>query len=265
MKTHIVIPIGVSQPGTPVLSLLEKSIDSVLQQSSKEFILTVAADNNVSDECKKLLSDKGVEVKWFETSSFFRRGGIWKKISETWKTTDTKYVAFMHYDDIWDSKKLEVQVNQMESEDLNSSWSEVYVIDDNDNVVSGDCSYIEQFDSQSAGRRTCAQAHAMIVKREAFFSSGIMEFENTWSPVFEDLMIVFCNRQGRGKKVYGAKFFWRNHAMNMSNSILTDEKWKDLMNEQKTIGQYDDSSIESDANKMHQTMNRIVQEIIANG
>lgn len=264
MKTHIVIPIGVSQPGTPVLDLLEKSIDSIQKQTSSEYILTVAADTNVSDECKEMLLSKSVNVKWFEPASFFRKGGIWKKITETWKTTDTKYLAFMHYDDLWDSRKLEIQVKRMEEDSLNSSWSEVYVIDDKGNIVSPDCSHIKEFDKYSAGKRTVAQAHSMIVTRQSFFDSGIMEFQDRWSPVFEDLFIVFCNKMGNGKKAEGSRFFWRNHAMNMSNSILTDTKWKDLMIEQKQIGQYDDNSIQQDVNIMHDVMRNIIQEIHAN-
>lgn len=260
MKTHIVIPIGVSQPGTPVLSLLEKSIDSVLSQTSSEYVLTIASDSNVSDECKALLEKKNVQVKWFEPASFFRRGGIWKKIVETWKDSDTKYLAFLHYDDLWDSAKLETQILAMEQEDLNCSWSEVYVIDEKDNVVSSDCSHIYQFDKNTMGKRTLAQAHSVIVKRETFFTSGIIEYQDRWSPVFEDLFLVFCSKGGKNRKVNSAKFFWRNHDMNMSNSILTLEKWKDLMLEQKNVGQYADDVIQQDIEVLQQVMIKIINE-----
>lgn len=263
MITHIVIPIGVSQPGTPILSLLDKSISSIQNQTSTDYILTVAADTNISDECKKLLSDKKVEVKWFEPASFFRKGGIWKKISETWKTTETKYLAFMHYDDVWDTNKLKIQVDEMEKNSLDSSWTETYIIDENDNIVSHDCASILVFDKHSAGKRTAAQAHSMIVKRDSFFNSGIMEFQDCWSPVFEDLFVLIFNKIGNGKKVNNSKFYWRNHAMNMSNSILSDKKWKDLMIEQKQIGQYDDSLIEKDVQYMHNVMRKIIEDIYA--
>ena len=261
MKTHIVMPIGVSQPGTPVLDLLEKSIDSIQRQTSSNYILTVAADSNVPEDCKKLLVKKGVDIKWFESASFFRKGGIWKKISETWKTTDTKYLAFMHYDDLWDSKKLEMQVQRMEEEGLNSSWSEVYIIDSDGNIVSTDCAHIQEFDIYSAGKKTVAQAHSMIVKRDSFFDSGIMEFQDKWSPIFEDLFILFCNKIGKGKKIEGSKFFWRNHAMNMSNSILSDSKWKDLLSEQKKIGEYDDYIMYNVSISLDAVMRKIIQEI----
>jgi hypothetical protein len=80
-KTHVVIPIGVAAPGTPVLSLLRASIDCVLGQSTPDVVLTIASDSDVSEECKSLLDSYGekINVRWFEPASFFRRGGIWKK------------------------------------------------------------------------------------------------------------------------------------------------------------------------------------------
>ena len=258
---HIVMPIGVSQPGTPVLSLLEKSIDSILNQSFKHYIFTVAADENVSTECKKLLEKKGVDVMWFPTASFFRRGGIWKKITEAWKTTSTKYLAFIHYDDLWDSSKLKKQLMFMESESLNSSWSELYLIDDNHNVNPNDYARFEQFDVDNVGLRTPAMAHSMIVKRTSFFDSGIMEFENTWSPVWEDLFVLYMNKQGKGKKSHGAKMMWRNHRMNMSNSIFIDPLLKDVLAEQKTIGEYSNEECEQDSLVLHQHMLKLTKEI----
>jgi glycosyltransferase involved in cell wall biosynthesis len=261
MKTHIVIPIGVSQPGTPVLDLLEKSIDSIQRQTSSNYVLTVAADSNVSDDCKKLLSEKGVNVKWFEPASFFRRGGIWKKISETWKSTDTKYLAFLHYDDMWHSQKLEIQVKEMEANKLAYSWSETYVIDKNTNVVSGDCSFVEKFDTTNIHVKTLGLAHAMIVNREDFFSSGILEFEDKWSPVWENLFILHMQRSGNGKKAPGSKFFWRNHDMNMTNSIFVDPLLKPVMDEQHIIGNYSRDEIDIDHEFMNRHMNSLINEI----
>lgn len=262
-KTHIVIPIGVSQPGTPVLHLLEKSIDSILNQTSKEFILTVAADDNVSDECKTLLESKGVDVVWFSPATFFRKGGIWKKISEVWKTTDTKYISFLHYDDLWDSEKLEIQVKQMENESLDYSWSETYVIEANDLIISGDYASIAEFSKQNVGYKTCALAHSIITKRSTFFDSGILEFENEWSPVWENLYLLYLQKQGFGRKTSGAKFYWRNHNMNMSNSIFVDPALKPIMEEQRVVAEYPNEEVIKDEQMMNAHMNGLIKELQA--
>jgi hypothetical protein len=260
-KTHIVIPIGVSQPGTPVLSLLEKSVGSILNQTSKEFILTVASDDNIPDTHKKFLEDAGVQVKWFPPASFFRRGGIWKKITETWKDSDTKYLSFLHYDDFWDIKKLELQVQAMEEKNLSTSWSEVYVIDGESRVVSGDCATFQHFTKENAGFTSTAWAHSVITRRDTFFESGIVEHQDRWSPLFEMLYKVYLHKQGNGEKVAGSRFFWRNHEMNMTNSIFVDPALKPIMEEQRVIGEYPSDNVDRDYNAMREQMNQIINEI----
>lgn len=258
---HIVIPIGVSTPGTPVLSLLEKSINSIQNQTFKDFKLTIASDDDVSDECKKLLESKNVDVEWFSPATFFRKGGIWKKIKRVWDKSDTKYVCFMHYDDLWDSRKLEFQIELMEKKNLYSSWSETYIIDKDDMIVSQDLGIWNRTNKELAGTRTVAFAHSSIVKRAEFYDSGIMEFEDVWSPVFEDLYAIFIQKIGNGEKSVGSKFYWRNHDMNMTNSILCDTKWKDLMEEQRIIGEYSNNEVNEDASKLYPKMLEIVTQI----
>jgi len=264
MKTHIVIPIGVSQPGTPVLSLLEKSIRCIQNQTSKDFILTVASDDNISEECKELLNKLNVRVEWFKPASFFRRGGIWKKISECWKKEDTEYVAFLHYDDLWHESKLEKQIQAMDREDLNATWSETFVINENDQVVSQGCAYFNRMTRDMVGVRSLAMAHSFIVRKKAFFNSGIMNYENVWSPVFEDLFVLYMSKigaNGKARKVDDAIFYWRNHSSNMSNSMFVDPKWKNLMDEQRVIGEYSNAEIDEDVKMLHSEMERVKNEI----
>lgn len=142
MKTHIVIPIGVGAPGTPIQDYLEASVNSILEQTSTDFILTVAADTDIPDRCKKFLEEKNIEVKWFSPHTYFRRGGIWKKIFDTWKEKTTENVAFLHYDDLWDREKLEIQ-HEVIRTGKKSCWSEVYMIDRNGAVTTGDNSWNE--------------------------------------------------------------------------------------------------------------------------
>ena len=143
MKTHVVIPIGIGAPGTPVQEYLENSVNCVLNQTSQDFILTVAADSNIPERCKEFLEKNNIQVKWFEPYSYFRKGGIWKKIFDTWKETDTKYITFLHYDDAWNLEKLEIQTRLMESQNLEGSWSESYICNKNLEVYWGDCAYPE--------------------------------------------------------------------------------------------------------------------------
>jgi glycosyltransferase involved in cell wall biosynthesis len=267
MTTHIVIPIGVSVEGTPVPRLLEKSIDSILNQSSQDFILTVAADTNISEEAKAILESRGVRVKWHDPHSFFAPGGIWKKISDCWKEVDSKYVAFLHYDDFWDVDKLKLQVEAMEAEGLNGSWSEVHVVDDNDNLISGDCASWGEFTRGTLGSKTMAFAHSVIVNREEFLNSGILQFETMWSPIFEDIFAIYLHKIGKMHKVYGAKLYWRSHGMSMSSTLCLwtqpNSIWKEAVESQMSATGYLNDNVISDEQFVMQQIRNEMHEIAA--
>jgi len=218
-KTHIVIPIGVGAPGTPVQEYLEKSVMSILKQTSKDFVLTIAADNNIPDRCKDFLEKNNVTIKWFEPFTYFRKGGIWKKIFDTWKEYDTEFVAFCHYDDIWDLSKLEIQTRKMLDEQLDGSWSESYIIDGNSNIIGPSDYSWGELTKNTVGNRTMAFAHTTIVSREKLWNSGILEHEMNWAANFEDIWALYIHKIKNIKKAVGAKFFWRNHDKNISNTV----------------------------------------------
>ena len=203
-----------------------------------------------------------LRIKWFDKHSFFRPGGIWKKITDTWKEVESDYVAFLHYDDLWDIEKLEKQVSFMDSENLNSSFSECYMIDQNGSLLSGDAASWESLGSSTLGSRTMAFPHTVIVRKEKFFESGIMKYEQRWSACFEDIFTLYLHKIGKSRKSQGAKFFWRNHPDNMSNTLCLwtqpESIWKDVVISQQTEAGYSDEMVSSDH---RQVMNEIREEI----
>lgn len=264
MKLHVVIPIGVSAPGTPVLSLLEKSI-SCIQNQTINVKLTVASDTDVSEECKTLLKNMNVNVEWYEPGTFFRRGGIWKKITDNWSKVDSEYVAFLHYDDLWDISKAQLQIEAMEKMNIGCSWSETYVIDGNDTPITSDCARWWEFNKTTLGGRTTAFAHSCIVRKDAFFNSGIMEHEQKWSACFEDIFALYMHST-KGTKVVGAKFFWRNHDMNMTNTLCQwtqpNSQWRDEVLRQQEQGSYKDELVSADHHEVMESAKVFYNKII---
>ena len=234
MKVHIVIPIGVGAPGTPVQDYLEKSVNSILNQTSQEYILTVAADSNIPDRCKKFLEEHKINVKWFDPWTYFRKGGIWKKIFDTWKDTNTEFVSFLHYDDLWDSNKLALQLSTLEDKNIKGSWSEAYIMDGSGNVHTNDYSFSE-LSFNTVGQRSMAFSHSIIVSRDSLFNSGILDFEDKWAANFEDMYALFFHKIKYVAKTHGAKFYWRNHNMNISNTVHEDAQF---VIEQRSITDY---------------------------
>lgn len=218
MKTHIVIPLGVGSPGTPVQEYLESAVNSILNQTIKDYDLTVAADSNIPERCKQFLQDRQVEIKWFDTYSYFRRGGIWKKIFDTWKEKDTEFLAFLHADDMWDEHKLELQISTIKNQGLLGAWSETYIIDSTNEILSGDVSW-KELSYQTLGTRTPAFAHSVIISRKAVLESGILDHEDKWAGNFEDIWALYVHKIKKVGKAHGSKFFWRSHEKSVSNTL----------------------------------------------
>jgi len=209
-KTHIVIPIGVGAPGTPHPEYLRDSIESVLNQSSPDWILTVASDSNVSDEVKNLLSEyEGkVNVKWFEPFSFFRKGSIWKKIWDSWEDEDSKYVAFLHYDDIWHQDKLRDQVKLLETTDFKVATCKVFQIDSTKNVISQDLS--------SGYYAIC---HAMVWKKDCLKSTNLLKRYDEWAAYFEKVLIEEMLNAGSYTRCDSAIFYHRSHDKSITSTM----------------------------------------------
>jgi hypothetical protein len=263
MKTQVVIPIGVAAEGTPVQKFFEEGIESLLSQTEKVDIW-IAADENVPDRIKDFIKKQDLKVKWFEPHSFFRKGSIWKKIFDTWKEGDSEFVAFMHYDDVWDSMKHEMQLEHIQKENLNGSWSEVYVINDQSMAITGDCAGITEFNYSTVGRRHTAFAHSCVVNKEELFNSGIDECENEWTGNFEDVWAIFLAKIGNMKKTSGAKFFWRNHAHNITNSHGEPGHEAHYVKEQRDICNYQLKDVMDDVNSLNNILKRAYDHAINN-
>ena len=94
-RVHVVMPIGVGAPGTPVLRHLRASLDCLARQTFRDFRVTVAADENIPAEARSLVEAYGADIVWYPQDSYFRPGGIWKKITDQWQEVDSDYVGVL--------------------------------------------------------------------------------------------------------------------------------------------------------------------------
>ena len=255
---QVVVPIGVGAEGTPVQKYFEEGIESLLSQSVPVDVW-IAADSNVPDRIKEFIEKKNLNVKWFDPFFFYRKGSIWKKIFDTWKESDSEYVAFMHYDDVWEIDKALLQTETMTRESLEASWSEVYVIGESSEIKSGDVAHFQRLDIDNWNSRTVAFAHSTIVRRDSIFSSGILEHENDWAATFEDIWILYLRTFQNAHKVTGALFFWRDHSMSLTQTGREEAKF---VQEQRAVTNYTLSETFSDSDKMNKTLERVKSKIL---
>ena len=218
----IVVPLGISSPGTPVVRYLQWCIESLQnQQTSHKYEIVFACDDNVSSEVKDLLKSTGCSISWYDPYSFFRKGSIWKKIITEWQKIDSKFVSFCHYDDLWSLNKVESQLNLMNVEQLELSWSTVQVIDSDNRIISNIEIRETLNESTIKKGQTYAFSHSTIVSKDKFVNNGILKYLDRSAPVYEGLHYLFCHKL-KGKKDPNSVFYHRVHNNSVSNNLHTE-------------------------------------------
>lgn len=253
----IVIPLGVSTPGTPNMNLLKMCVDSLNnQKTSYSYDIVFACDDNVSEEVKSYLLSTRHKISWHDSYSFFRRGSIWKKIIQEWEKCDSEYVAFCHYDDMWSPNKVQSQLDLMKQESLELSWSRVHAIDDQNRVLSGDLAARTELNRDTIRQgQTYAFSHSTMLKKDKFLSCGILEYLDRSAPVYEGLHYIFCHKL-KGKKDINSAFFHRIHGLSVSNNLSRETPEISKIRE---IAEYSLNEVKFDENGIK--MEEIIKEI----
>jgi hypothetical protein len=237
MKDLIIsIPIGISSPGTPILKYLKKCVESIKnQKTSYSYEIIFACDENVSIEVKNFLNETGYKIKWYDSFYFFRKGSIWKKIYDQWLENEGKYIAFSHYDDMWHENKIENQLSFMENSNSDLSWSSVYVINSDDQIISTDLSSYNELSKYTIRQpQSYAFSHSSILKKDTFLDTGILDVLNESSRIYEELHFIFCHKL-KGKKISNSIFYHRSHTDSISTQFKTDNN---IINDQRKITNY---------------------------
>ena len=252
----IVIPIGVSSPGTPVVPYLKWCVESLKnQQTNYSYKVVFAADNNLPSEAARVLSESGFDVSLYEPYYFMRRGGIWKKIYTEWEKYDSKYIAFSHYDDMWSLDKIQNQISFMESNQLELSWSKVQVINETNSIVSHDVCKHSILSKNTIRTGSYAFCHSSMMKKDAWFNSGIVDTVETGSAIYEQLQFIYSHKL-KGAKDESSVFYHRTHSNSVSSQFTTE---KDFMVEQRKIADYSIQQVWQDAENLN--VNSIIEEI----
>ena len=222
-RVHVVMPIGVGAPGTPVLRHLRASLDCLARQTFRDFRVTVAADENIAPEARSLVEAYGADIVWYPKDTYFRPGGIWKKITDQWQEVDSDYVAYFHYDDLWDETKLAEQVALIESRALNGCYTAGLRIDDDGVVTPGDIALPALDPSQAGSHPGAWTLHSMLLRRDAILGSGLLAHEQSWAAIFEQLFFLYVLKLGRVEKCTTTTFFYRDHPATISNTVREEE------------------------------------------
>jgi hypothetical protein len=214
-----------------------------------------AADNNLPSEAAHVLAESGFDISLYEPYYFMRRGGIWKKIYTEWEKYDSKYIAFSHYDDMWSLDKIQNQISFMESNELELSWSKVQVINETNGVVSPDICKHSILSKDTIRTGSYAFSHSSMMKKDAWFKSGIVDKVEKGSAIYEQLQYIYSHKL-KNAKDESSIFYHRTHLNSVSCQFSTE---KDFMVEQRKIADYSLQEVLKDAEELN--VNSIIEEV----
>ena len=256
----VVIPIGVSIEGTPVQHYLEQCVQSIKNQNNNFKIqIIVAADSNIPQRCKNFLNKNKIITVWYEPHYYYRKGGIWKKIYDQWEKTECKYVAFCHYDDIWHENRVKLQIDFMNKNNLETSWSSVQQINVNGEITSEDISSLSILSELTIHDKTYAFCHSSITNKESLFKLSIIEEIVYSSAIYEDLFFIYSHAL-KGKKCNDSIFYHRVHNCSLT-STFGDESRVEVVSQRKSSN-YSLQETLMDADKI--CLSKIKEKILNN-
>ena len=140
------------------------------------------------------------------TSSGTRRtrtsgpAGSGRRSPTSGRRSTSDYVAYFHYDDLWDTTKLAEQVALIESRALNGCYTAGLRIDDDGVVTPGDIALPALDPSQAGSHPGAWTLHSMLLRRDAILGSGLLEHEANWAAIFEQLFFLYVLKLGRVEK-----------------------------------------------------------------
>ena len=218
----IVIPLGVSVPGTPVFKYLQLCVESIQKQkTSYNYDIIFSCDTNVNDNVKQFLESTNFKIAWYDPFYYFKKGGIWKKIYDQWNLNESRYYAFSHYDDLWSENKIQSQIDKLDETKSDICWSRVQIIDSGDFIIN-EVKTIDQLTNQTLyNTPTYAFSHSTIVSKK-IFDTNIMEHAYSWSAIYEELYYIYSHKL-KGIKDNNSIFYHRIHNDSISNTFNDED------------------------------------------
>ena len=208
--------VSVIMPFYKNLSLLKKSLKSVLKQSYNNFEIIIINDNpkkNLNLALKSMLiNSKKIKIinnKINCGAGLSRNKGI--------KYSKGEYIAFLDSDDIWNKKKLETQIMFMKNKKIFASHTSYQIVDLNGHIISfrhaRNLTYEDLLKSCDIGLSTVVLNKKIIKNNRKLFPNLVTK---------EDF-VLWLKISKRGVKFYGINKCltkWTLTPNSLSKSIL---------------------------------------------
>ena len=166
------------------LQFLKESIESVLNQSFKNFELIIINDCSTNMEVEKIIleyKEKDNRIIYLFNKINLKQA---KSRNKWMKIAKWKYISFIDDDDIWiDEKKLEKQIDYMETHgNVGICWTFWDIIDMNGNIILQE----KCRDSDKKIRNTILQANQFCTSSVMIINDENLRFDEKFSWFSED-------------------------------------------------------------------------------
>lgn len=126
----VVIPVFNSQ------SFIRETILSVAHQTLDDIELIIINDGSTDETCRVVI-DTLEELQDNRISFISRENrGVSRTLNEGLRISHGEYFSYVGADDIWDERKLEIQVAELERTGLDAAFSDSWVINENGELMS---------------------------------------------------------------------------------------------------------------------------------
>ena len=214
--------------------MVTEAIDSVLKQSFKDFELIVV-DNYSSDNTESVVksyNDKRIRYFKHQNNGFIgvnRNYGIKKSRGE--------YIAFLDDDDLWLPKKLEKQVELLDSnKELGLVYSDTYIMDSNGNLREN--TYFRRIKPARGNafnellQDNFIPMLTVVIRREMLSKVGIFNPRykialdyDLWLRIAEHYPIDFIEQPLAKYRVHSESGFQKNIALSYQEILQIIEHW----------------------------------------
>lgn len=130
--------VSIVMPSFNTAKYIERSIDSVIAQTYKNFELLIVDDHSEDNSVNIIKQYKDDRIKLFINTS--NMGAAYSR-NKALRESRGEWIAFLDSDDIWESEKLEKQINFMIAKKCVFSYTNYrefkYDIDDSVSIVTG--------------------------------------------------------------------------------------------------------------------------------
>ena len=114
---------------------LKKQIDSILNQTYKNFNLIISDDKSTNGEVIDLLNEYKNKDKRITLYIQEKNLGYTKNFEFLLSKSNANYIAFSDHDDIWYINKLERSLKVLKEKNVDLVYSDCNQIDENDNII----------------------------------------------------------------------------------------------------------------------------------